>query len=93
MSISDPTPENLQAAASAFNSAYPSPYPHHIATLMMAAAGRCALLEKVAEAAKCIRHWHDSGEDGMVVSASHVRDLWAALDALCNAGYLGGVDE
>jgi len=46
MSISDPTPENLQAAASAFNAAYPSPYPHHTATLMMAAAERIALLEK-----------------------------------------------
>jgi hypothetical protein len=45
MGISDPTPENLQAAASAFNAAYPSPYPHHTATLMMAAAEHISLLE------------------------------------------------
>lgn len=38
-------------------------------------------LRKVKDAAACIQHWHDSGEDGMVVSAEHVRKLWAALDA------------
>jgi hypothetical protein len=42
-------------------------------------------LEKVADAARCIRHWHDrivDQGDGMVVSAKHVRDLWSALAAL-----------
>lgn len=37
---------------------------------------------KVVDAARRIRHWHDSGADGMVVSAEHVRLLWEALDAL-----------
>ena len=31
------------------------------------------------EAAECIRHWHDSGKNGMVVSAEHVHKLWEAL--------------
>lgn len=33
------------------------------------------------EAARCIHHWHDWGKDneGMVVSAEHVRKLWDAL--------------
>ena len=48
-------------------------------------------LEKLSEAAGCIRHWHDAMKDGsgMVVSAEHVRKLWdetnkarAALDAI-----------
>lgn len=34
---------------------------------------------RVIEAARCIRHWHDTGKDGMVVSAEHVRKLWDAL--------------
>lgn len=34
---------------------------------------------KVVVAARCIRHWHDSGEDGMIVSTEHVRSLWHAL--------------
>ena len=34
--------------------------------------------ERVIDAARCIRHWHDSG-DGMVVSADKVRALWDAL--------------
>jgi len=33
----------------------------------------------VVTAARCIRHWHDSGKDGMVVSADHVRALWDVL--------------
>lgn len=35
----------------------------------------------VIEAARCIRHWHDSGNDGMVVSKSHAFALWDALRA------------
>jgi predicted RNase H-like nuclease (RuvC/YqgF family) len=38
-------------------------------------------LRLVLDAASCIKHWHDSGEDGMVVSAEHVRKLWSALNA------------
>lgn len=38
--------------------------------------------EKLKEAASCIRHWHDSGDDGMVVSAEHVRKLWAVLEEI-----------
>lgn len=38
---------------------------------------------KVVTAARCIRHWHDSGSDGMVVSAEHVRALWEALPGEC----------
>jgi hypothetical protein len=44
------------------------------------------LLRRVRDAADCIKHWHDSGEDGMVVSAEHVRKLWAALDAARSGG-------
>ena len=36
--------------------------------------------EKVITAARCVRHWHDSGGEGMVVSGEHVRFLWAALN-------------
>jgi hypothetical protein len=36
-------------------------------------------LREVEKAAICIRHWHDREPDGMVVSAEHVRALWAAL--------------
>lgn len=39
-------------------------------------------LRTVVEAARCIRHWHDSGNDGMVVSGEHVRALWQALHDL-----------
>ena len=42
-------------------------------------------MQQVVKAARCIRHWHDSGKDGMVVSASHVRALWQALDDLDRA--------
>jgi ribA/ribD-fused uncharacterized protein len=41
-------------------------------------------MEAVIEAARCIRHWHDREPDGMVVSAQHVRILWAALRNLDN---------
>jgi len=34
-------------------------------------------MEKVIDAAKCIRHWHDSGDD-----AEHVFKLWEALHDL-----------
>ena len=37
-------------------------------------------LRKILDAARCIRHWHDSlGGEGMVVSFKHVRKL---LDAI-----------
>ena len=39
-------------------------------------------MESVIEAAKRIRHWHDLEPDGMIVSAEHVRKLWAALHDL-----------
>jgi malate synthase len=39
-------------------------------------------MEDVIDAAKCIRHWHDREPDGMIVSAEHVRKLWAALHDL-----------
>lgn len=47
----------------------------------------------VAKAAQCIRHWHDTGRDneGMIVSAEKVRDLWAELALLSAA--LPGVKE
>lgn len=43
--------------------------------------------EDVIAKARCIRHWHDWGrnDEGMVVSAPHVHELWeslAKLDAL-----------
>jgi len=39
-------------------------------------------LRKVADAARCIRHWHDRENGGMVVSGEHVRALWQALHDL-----------
>lgn len=41
-------------------------------------------LLNVAEAASCIRHWHNTGrnDEGMVVSSEHVRKLWDALAEL-----------
>ena len=36
-------------------------------------------LTAIADAANKIRHWHDAPNDGMVVSAEHVRALWVAL--------------
>ena len=39
-------------------------------------------LRKVADAARCIRHWHDASNDGMIVSGEHVRALWQALSDL-----------
>ncbi|MBA1445851.1 MAG: hypothetical protein M3H12_18680 [Chromatiales bacterium] len=38
---------------------------------------------KVVDASRCIRHWHDSGDDGMVVSTEHVQLLWDALPDEC----------
>ena len=42
-------------------------------------------LQKVVEAARCICHWHDSANGGMVVSGEHVRALWQALHDLSKA--------
>lgn len=55
---------------------------HEIIADLVAARKRIYDMGKVVEAARCIRHWHDTGADGMVVSASHVFALWAALDKL-----------
>lgn len=40
-------------------------------------------LQRLIDAASCIRHWHDAMQDGsgMVVSAEHVRKLWEETDA------------
>lgn len=38
------------------------------------------------EAASKIRHWHDTGSDGMIVSADSVRELWEALTDTAQAG-------
>lgn len=46
------------------------------------AADEIECLRKVAKAARCIHHWHDSDNDGMVVSGEHVRALWQALHDL-----------
>lgn len=37
-------------------------------------------LRKVLEAARCIRHWHCSGDAGMVVSKPHVFALWDVIE-------------
>lgn len=34
----------------------------------------------VYRAAEKIQHWSDAGDDGMIVSASSVRDLWSILE-------------
>lgn len=42
-------------------------------------------LARLIEAADCIQHWHDvkvGDADGMVVSAQHVRQLWATLSEM-----------
>ncbi len=44
--------------------------------------GELSALRAVADAARRIRHWHDSDNAGMVVSGESVRALWSALDAL-----------
>jgi hypothetical protein len=36
-------------------------------------------MRAVIDAARCIRHWHDSSNNGMVVSGEHVRALWQSL--------------
>ena len=55
---------------------------HEIIADLVAARKRIYDMEKVVEAARCIRHWHDTGTDGMVVSRSHVFALWEALHNL-----------
>lgn len=52
----------------------------------------CARLERegnrmklVVDAARCIRHWHDRENGGMVVSGEHVMALWQALHDLDEA--------
>ena len=49
----------------------------------------------VIEAARCIRHWHDTGRngEGMIVSAEKVRELWNALEKFDAAGALGAKPE
>lgn len=46
---------------------------------MYAETARADAAEAIVNAAQCIRHWHDAGEDGMVVSSEHVRKLWQTL--------------
>jgi hypothetical protein len=55
---------------------------HEIIADLVTARKRIYDMEKVVEAARCIRHWHDNGTDGMVVSRSHVFALWEALKNL-----------
>ncbi len=40
---------------------------------------RLDLAEAVIAAARCIKHWHDTHNEGMIVSAKHVFALWEAL--------------
>ena len=59
-----------------------------MAQRLEAAEAEIERLRAVVEAARCIRHWHDVDNDGMVVSGEHVRALWQALhdlDAVPNA--------
>jgi len=46
VSISDPTPDNLRAAADAFDAAYDSDFPHHTSVILRAAAKRIEKLEE-----------------------------------------------
>ena len=51
-------------------------------------------LLNIIEKAERIRHWHDGDNDGMVVSAEAVRDLWEALgDARVGYMYEHNVKE
>jgi hypothetical protein len=52
-------------------------YGHEEALRLRAELAACSA---VIEAARCIRHWHDAPNEGMVVSGSHVRELWKALN-------------
>ena len=55
---------------------------------------RCRRMSAVIDAARCIRHWHDREGGGMVVSAEHVRKLWAALhDLEANASAMASADD
>lgn len=50
-------------------------------------AAELVKMQAVVNAAQCIHHWHDRDNGGMVVSAEHVQNLWAALhDLEANAG-------
>ena len=59
-----------------------SDFSRQLETELAAANERADAYKQVAEAARCIRHWHDSGTDGMIVSASHVHALWRELAKL-----------
>lgn len=37
-------------------------------------------LRRVLKTARFIRHWHCSGDSGMIVSRDHVFELWAAIE-------------
>jgi hypothetical protein len=45
----------------------------------MATEREIETMRAVIDAARCIRHWHDASNGGMVVSGDHVRALWQAL--------------
>lgn len=47
---------------------------------LRAAREKIAASSSVIEAARCIRHWHDSEPGGMVVSGAHAFALWEAID-------------
>lgn len=48
--------------------------------LWVDAKAELARTREVVDAARCIRHWHDTHNGGMIVSGSHVFALWDALD-------------
>ena len=62
----------------------------------MTAKREIEAMRAVIDAARCIRHWHDASNDGMVVSGEHVRALWQALadyDEILSAANAGVKDE
>jgi hypothetical protein len=53
------------------------------------------LKDDVIAKARCIRHWHDTGrnDEGMIVSAEAVHDLWESLHRLDISPASAGVAE
>lgn len=41
---------------------------------------KLAAAEAVISASRCIKHWHDTNDGGIIVSGQHVVQLWDALE-------------
>ena len=69
------------------NASDPSwPFPREMQDWKMASEStpneRASRMLAVVDAARCIRHWHDAHDGGMIVSGEHVRKLWETISTL-----------